>query len=128
MTAHTACFRSEAGLCGRDTRGMIRQHQFDKVEMVQISASAGLRRRAGAIDRPCGTISSSLLNLPYRVLACVPAIWVLERPALRSGSLDSDQGKVVNSRASSCGDFRRRRIAARWRNPGNRQAGAGAYP
>ena len=52
LTAHTPCFRSEAGSYGKDTRGMIRQHQFDKVEMVQIVHPGPLVRRAGGADRP----------------------------------------------------------------------------
>ena len=51
LTAHTPCFRSEAGSYGKDTRGMIRQHQFDKVELVQIVQPETLVRRAGAADR-----------------------------------------------------------------------------
>ncbi len=52
LTAHTPCFRSEAGSYGKDTRGMIRQHQFDKVELVQIVASGRLVRGARGADRP----------------------------------------------------------------------------
>ena len=68
LTAHTPCFRSEAGSAGRDTRGMIRQHQFDKVEMVQIThpdksyeAHEDMVRHAEAILQKLG--------LPYRVMA-----------------------------------------------------------
>jgi seryl-tRNA synthetase len=53
LVAHTPCFRSEAGSYGRDTRGMIRQHQFDKVEMVQFVRPGRLLRRAGRTHRPC---------------------------------------------------------------------------
>src|SRR5205085_306751 len=67
LTAHTPCFRSEAGSGGRDTRGMIRQHQFDKVEMVQIThpddsyaALEEMTRHAEAVLRA--------LELPYRVV------------------------------------------------------------
>ena len=52
LTAHTPCFRSEAGSYGKDTRGMIRQHQFDKVELVQIVAPGASVRRARGADRP----------------------------------------------------------------------------
>ena len=68
LTAHTPCFRSEAGSAGRDTRGLIRQHQFDKVEMVQIvhpeksyEALEDMTRHAEAVLQKLG--------LPYRVLS-----------------------------------------------------------
>jgi len=67
MTAHTPCFRSEAGSYGRDTRGMIRQHQFDKVEMVQI---AHPEQSYAALDEMVGHAEFILqsLGLPYRVM------------------------------------------------------------
>ena len=67
MTAHTPCFRSEAGSHGRDTRGMIRQHQFDKVEMVQVTHPES---SYAALDDMVGHAESILtaLGLPYRVL------------------------------------------------------------
>lgn len=68
LTAHTPCFRSEAGSYGRDTRGMIRQHQFDKVEMVQI---AHPEQSAAALEEMVGHAEFILqqLGLPYRVMA-----------------------------------------------------------
>ncbi len=68
MTAHTPCFRSEAGSYGKDTRGMIRQHQFDKVEMVQIAHPA---RSYDALEEMVGHAEAVLrkLELPYRVVA-----------------------------------------------------------
>jgi seryl-tRNA synthetase len=67
LTAHTPCFRSEAGSAGRDTRGMIRQHQFDKVEMVQIVHPD---RSYAALDEMVGHAEAVLrkLELPYRVV------------------------------------------------------------
>jgi len=67
LTAHTPCFRSEAGSAGRDTRGMIRQHQFDKVEMVQITHPD---RSYAALDEMVGHAEAILqkLELPYRVV------------------------------------------------------------
>src|SRR6185369_5653230 len=67
LTAHTPCFRSEAGSAGRDTRGMIRQHQFDKVEMVQIVHP---ERSYAALDEMVGHAEAVLrkLELPYRVV------------------------------------------------------------
>jgi len=68
MTAHTPCFRSEAGSYGRDTRGMIRQHQFDKVEMVQVVRP---EHSAAALEEMVGHAEAILvqLGLPYRVLS-----------------------------------------------------------
>ena len=67
LTAHTPCFRSEAGSAGRDTRGMIRQHQFDKVEMVQIVHP---EKSAAALDEMVGHAEAILrkLELPHRVV------------------------------------------------------------
>jgi len=67
LTAHTPCFRSEAGSAGRDTRGMIRQHQFDKVEMVQITAP---EQSDAALEAMVGHAEAILqkLELPYRVM------------------------------------------------------------
>ena len=67
LTAHSPCFRSEAGSAGRDTRGMIRQHQFDKVEMVQVTAPD---QSAAALEAMVGHAEAVLqkLGLPYRVV------------------------------------------------------------
>ena len=67
LTAHSPCFRSEAGSAGRDTRGLIRQHQFDKVEMVQIVQP---ERSDEALEEMVGHAEAVLqkLKLPYRVL------------------------------------------------------------
>ena len=67
LTAHSPCFRSEAGSAGRDTRGMIRQHQFDKVEMVQVVQP---EHSAAALDEMVGHAEAILqkLELPYRVI------------------------------------------------------------
>lgn len=76
MTAHTPCFRSEAGSYGRDTRGLIRMHQFDKVEMVQIvrpeDSMAALEEMTGHAEKVL-----QLLGLPYRKIILVPATWAL---------------------------------------------------
>ncbi|STK85927.1 seryl-tRNA synthetase [Escherichia coli] len=76
MTAHTPCFRSEAGSYGRDTRGLIRMHQFDKVEMVQIvrpeDSMAALEEMTGHAEKVL-----QLLGLPYRKSSFVPATWAL---------------------------------------------------
>lgn len=118
MTAHTACFRSEAGSAGRDTRGMIRQHQFDKVEMVQIvrpeDSAAALEELTGHAENIL-----KLLNLPYRVL--VLCTGDMGFSATRTYDLEvwiptQDKYREISS-CSSCGDFQARRMQARWRNP-----------
>ncbi|WP_373186025.1 serine--tRNA ligase [Halopseudomonas sp.] len=118
MTAHTPCFRSEAGSAGRDTRGMIRQHQFDKVEMVQIVRP---QDSAAALEELTGHAENilKLLNLPYRVLALCTGD--MGFGATRTFDLEvwiPSQGKYREiSSCSSCGDFQARRMQARWRNP-----------
>lgn len=76
MTAHTPCFRSEAGSYGRDTRGLIRMHQFDKVEMVQIvrpeDSMAALEEMTGHAEKVL-----QLLGLPYRKIILALATWAL---------------------------------------------------
>lgn len=118
MTAHTACFRSEAGSAGRDTRGMIRQHQFDKVEMVQIVRPVD---SAAALEELTGHAENilKLLNLPYRVLALCTGDMGFS--ATRTYDLEvwiptQDKYREISS-CSSCGDFQARRMQARWRNP-----------
>ncbi|MBC3409876.1 serine--tRNA ligase [Pseudomonas sp. SWRI107] len=116
--AHTPCFRSEAGASGRDTRGMIRQHQFDKVEMVQVvepgksmEALEGLTANAERVLQ--------LLELPYRVLALCTGDMGFS--AVKTFDLEvwvPSQGKYREiSSCSNCGDFQARRMQARWRNP-----------
>lgn len=118
MTAHTACFRSEAGSAGRDTRGMIRQHQFDKVEMVQIVRP---QDSAEALEELTGHAENilKLLDLPYRVLALCTGDMGFS--ATRTYDLEvwiPTQNKYREiSSCSSCGDFQARRMQARWRNP-----------
>lgn len=118
MTAHTPCFRSEAGSAGRDTRGMIRQHQFDKVEMVQIVRPAD---SMAALDELTGHAEDVLrrLGLPYRTLALCTGD--MGFGAVKTFDLEvwiPSQGKYREiSSCSSCGDFQARRMQARWRNP-----------
>ena len=117
MTAHTPCFRSEAGSYGRDTRGMIRQHQFDKVEMVQVvhpdHSYAALEEMVGHAE----TILQRL-GLPYRVMS------------LCSGDMGFGATKTYDlevwlpaqntyreiSSLSNCEAFQARRMQARFRN------------
>ncbi len=118
MTAHTPCFRSEAGSYGRDTRGMIRQHQFEKVEMVQL-VEAG--KSYDALEELLGNAETILqrLELPYRVVT------------LCGGDLGFSAAKTYDIEVwlpgqekyreiSSCSnfeDFQARRLQARYRNP-----------
>jgi len=118
MTALTPCFRREAGSYGRDTRGMIRQHQFEKVEMVQIvrpdDAGAALER----MTQHAETILQKL-ELPYRVvLLCTGDMGF---SAQKTHDLEvwlpgQDNYREISS-ISRCGDFQARRMQARWRNP-----------
>ncbi|RRW59733.1 serine--tRNA ligase [Pseudomonas fluorescens] len=118
FVAHTPCFRSEAGASGRDTRGMIRQHQFDKVEMVQIvepsqsmEALEGLTANAEKVLQ--------LLGLPYRTLALCTGDMGFS--AVKTYDLEvwipsQDKYREISS-CSNCGDFQSRRMQARFRNP-----------
>jgi len=118
FVAHTPCFRSEAGSYGKDTRGMIRQHQFEKVELVQIvkpeDSYAALEELTGHAEKVLQG-----LNLPYRVVA------------LCSGDVGFGSAKTYDievwlpgqqkyreiSSCSNCEAFQARRMQARWRNP-----------
>jgi seryl-tRNA synthetase len=118
MTAHSLCFRSEAGAYGRDTRGMIRQHQFEKVELVSIvrpqDSAAELERMTA-----CAEAVLEALALPYR------------RMALCTGDMGFSAARTFDlevwlpsqacyreiSSCSNCEAFQARRLQARWRNP-----------
>ena len=116
MTAHTPCFRREAGSYGRDTRGMIRQHQFEKVEMVQI---AHPEKSWQALDEMTGHAETILqkLELPYRVmLLCTGDMGF---SAARTHDLEvwlpgQDTYREISS-VSNCTDFQARRMKARFR-------------
>ncbi|TSE25102.1 Serine--tRNA ligase [Tepidimonas sediminis] len=117
LTAHTPCFRSEAGAAGRDTRGLIRQHQFDKVEMVQIVHP---QHSHAALEEMTGHAEAILqkLGLPYRVvLLCTGDMGF---GAARTHDLEvwlPAQGTYREiSSVSNCGDFQARRLQARFRN------------
>ena len=116
--AHTPCFRSEAGSYGRDTRGLIRQHQFEKVELVQIVRPA---QSEAALESLTGHAEAILqaLELPYRkVILCGGDLGF-------SSALTYDlevwlPGQGAYREISSCSnfrDFQARRLQARWRNP-----------
>ncbi len=118
LVAHTPCFRSEAGSYGKDTRGMIRQHQFDKVEMVQIvrpeDSYAALEEMAGHAGRVL-----EALGLPYRVVAlCAGDIGFGSSKTYDFEVWLPGQGKYREiSSVSNCESFQARRMQARWRNP-----------
>jgi seryl-tRNA synthetase len=117
LAAHSPCFRSEAGAAGKDTRGMIRQHQFDKVELVHVvrpeQSYAALEELTGHAE-----VVLKALGLPYRVLALCAGdtgpssaktydleVW-----------LPSQQRYREISSCSNCESFQARRLQARWRN------------
>ncbi len=118
LVSHTPCFRSEAGSYGRDTKGMIRQHQFEKVELVQIVRPS---ESETALEELTGHAESILqaLELPYRkVLLCGGDLGF---SAAKTYDLEvwlpSQNTYREISSCSSFTDFQARRMQARWRNP-----------
>lgn len=118
MTAHSMCFRSEAGSGGRDVRGMIRQHQFEKVELVSIARPSESYDEQERMTRAAETVLEKL-GLPYRrMLLCTGdmgfgatktfdlEVWLPSQAMYRE-----------ISSCSNCEDFQARRMQARWRNP-----------
>jgi seryl-tRNA synthetase len=118
FVAHTPCFRSEAGAAGKDTRGMIRQHQFEKVELVHIVRP---ENSYAALEELTGHAESVLqaLGLPYRVLALCAGDTGFS--AAKTYDLEvwlpSQQRYREISSCSNCESFQARRLQARWRNP-----------
>ncbi len=118
LVAHTPCFRSEAGSYGKDTRGLIRQHQFDKVELVQIVRPQDSYATLEALTSHAATVLERL-ELPYRVMS------------LSGGDIGFASAKTYDlevwlpgqgayreiSSCSNCEGFQARRMRARWRNP-----------
>jgi len=118
FTAHTPCFRSEAGSYGKDTRGMIRQHQFEKVEMVQLVAPQASYEALEQLTGHAETILQKL-ELPYRVVTlCTGDIGF---SAAKTYDLEVWlPGQQKYREISSCSNFeafQARRMQARWRNP-----------
>jgi seryl-tRNA synthetase len=118
LVAHTPCFRSEAGSYGKDTRGLIRQHQFDKVELVHITKPQDSYAALEALTGHAARVLE-LLELPYRVVALCGGdigfassktydleVWLPGQNAYRE-----------ISSCSNCEAFQARRMLARWRNP-----------
>ena len=118
FTAHTPCFRSEAGSYGRDTRGMIRQHQFEKVELVQFVKPGD---SAQALETLTGHAEAILqkLELPYRkVLLCGGDLgFSAQKTYDLEVWLPAQNTYREISSCSNFGDFQARRMMARWRNP-----------
>ena len=117
LTAHSPCFRSEAGSAGRDTRGMIRQHQFDKVEMVQVVHP---EHSDAALEEMVGHAEAILqkLELPYRVMAL--STGDMGFGASRTYDLEAwipaqNTYREISS-CSNCDAFQARRMQARFRN------------
>lgn len=116
--AHTPCFRSEAGSHGRDVRGLIRQHQFEKVELVQIVAPQDSVSAHEALTADAEKILQ-LLELPYRkMLLCTGDMgFASQKTYDLEVWLPSQQTYREISSCSNFGDFQARRLQARWRNP-----------
>jgi seryl-tRNA synthetase len=116
--AQTPCFRSEAGAAGRDTRGMIRQHQFEKVELVQFTRPEDSYR---ALEELTGHAEQVLkeLQLPYRVMAlCAGDVGAVSARTYDLEVWLPSQGKYREiSSCSNYESFQARRMGARWRNP-----------
>ena len=116
--AHTPCFRSEAGSYGKDVRGMLRQHQFDKVELVHVVRPQDSYRTLEELTGHAETVLQ-LLGLPYRVVTlCTGDIGF---GAAKTYDLEvwlpGQQRYREISSCSNCEDFQARRLKARWRNP-----------
>lgn len=116
--AHTPCFRSEAGAAGKDTRGLIRQHQFEKVELVQLVKPAD---SYAALEALTGHAEEVLkrLELPYRTVAlCAGDMGFGSAKTYDIEVWLPGQGKYREiSSCSNCEGFQARRMQARWRNP-----------
>ncbi|HEX6613682.1 MAG TPA: serine--tRNA ligase [Rhodanobacteraceae bacterium] len=118
LTAHTPCFRAEAGSYGKDVKGMIRQHQFEKVELVQIvepsKSYEALEQLTGHAERVL-----QLLGLPYRKMQLCTGD--MGFAAAKTYDLEvwlpSQNTYREISSCSNCTDFQARRMQARWRNP-----------
>jgi seryl-tRNA synthetase len=116
--AHTPCFRSEAGSYGKDVRGMIRQHQFEKVELVQLVRPQDSYTALEELTHHAETVLQKL-ELPYRVIAlCTGDIgFAAAKTYDLEVWLPGQQRYREISSCSNCEDFQARRMQARWRNP-----------
>ena len=122
FVCHTPCFRAEAGAAGRDTRGMIRQHQFEKVELVHAVKPEESEAALEALTSHAEAVLQAL-ELPYRVMAlCTGDMGFGARKTydLEVWLPSQDTYREISS-CSNCGDFQARRMQARWRNPETRK-------
>lgn len=122
FTALTACFRSEAGAAGRDTRGMIRQHQFNKVELVSVVSPDNSVEEHERMTEAAETVLKRL-ELPFRtMLLCAGDMGGAARKTydLEVWLPGQDQYREISS-CSNCGDWQARRMNARCRAPGEKQ-------
>lgn len=119
MTAHTQCFRSEAGSAGKDTTGMLRQHQFEKVEMVTICAPDASMAEHDRMTR-CAEAVLEALGLPYRTMALCAGDMGFGAQKTHDIEvwLPGQQRYREISSVSTCGDFQARRMTARFRPEG----------
>lgn len=117
-TAHTPCFRSEAGSYGRDTKGMIRQHQFEKVELVHITTADKGEESLELLTSHAEKVLQKL-NLPYRVMKlCTGDMGFSAKKTYDLEVwLPSQNTYREISSCSWCGDFQARRMKARHKNP-----------
>src|SRR5690554_2869554 len=121
MAAHSMCFRAEAGTYGRDTRGMIRQHQFEKVELVSITRPEDSEEEHERMTR-CAEVVLERLGLPYRrMLLCSGDMGFAARKTydLEVWLPSQTTWREISS-CSNCGDFQARRMLARWRAEGGK--------
>ena len=122
-TSQTPCFRREAGSYGKDTRGMIRQHQFEKVELVQITKPES---SSAALDELTGHAETILQRLGLHYRTVVLCTGDMGFSAAKTHDIEvwlpgQDEGQGAFREISSCSvctDFQARRMKARWRNPG----------
>jgi seryl-tRNA synthetase len=121
-TAYTPCFRSEAGAAGKDTKGMIRQHQFSKVELVSITRPDASVEEHERMTR-CAETVLQRLELPYRVMVlCAGDTGFAVRKTYDIEVWLPGQGRYREiSSCSNCGDFQARRMNARYRPHGERR-------
>jgi seryl-tRNA synthetase len=118
FVAHTPCFRSEAGSYGKDTRGMIRQHQFDKVELVHVVRPEDSYTELELLTKNAEQILQRL-ELPYRVIAlCAGDVGFASAKTydLEVWLPGQKRYREISS-CSNCESFQARRMQARWRNP-----------
>lgn len=118
LVAHSPCFRSEAGASGRDTRGMIRQHQFDKVEMVRVVEPSTSMQALEELTTNAEKVLQ-LLELPYRVITLCTGdmgFGAVKTYDIEVWIPSQDKYREISS-CSNCGDFQARRMLARYRHP-----------